>query len=164
MSLMSRPGPWNILANPQARLAALLLALCLAGCAGPGGPQRTGAGPDAAGDGTAANPAVQGLLEQAARQQAAGYLEAAAASIERALRIAPDSVPAYQALARLRLEQGDTWQAEALALKANSLAVGHPEVQAENWSIIAAARRQRGDMPGADAAARAAAVLRQNGG
>lgn len=144
----------------------IIIATLLAACAPlttteQGRAQTGGAGPDMA-EQTGLNPAVLNLLTQAQQQLNAGNADAAAATTERALRIAPTSVTVYQALARIRLVQNDTWQAEALALKANSLAVGHPKQQAENWSIIAKARRQRGDMMGADAAARAAAVLRMD--
>lgn len=106
------------------------------------------------------NPATASLLESALQERAAGRYDRAAAALERALRIAPRNVAVLQELARVRLEQGDAWQAEALALKANSFAVGDDELLAENWDIIAAARRTRGDMMGAAAAERAAAALR----
>lgn len=149
--------------NGTARLLGLLGMVCwLAACA-PLDSRPAGDTGVVAGDPAAANPAVTGLLGRAQEQLDAGQVDAAAATVERALRIAPENVAVYQALARIRLEQNDTWQAESLALKANSLAVGRPAEQAENWRIIALARQQRGDMMGADAAARAAAVLLQNG-
>lgn len=116
-----------------------------------------------AGQGAAAasdNPAVTGLLRDARAQRTAGDFDHAAASIERALRIAPRNVNTLQELAYVRLEQGMAEQAEALALKANSFAVGNYLELAENWEIIAKARTMRGNMMGADAASRAAAALR----
>jgi len=140
--------------------AASLLLLLLAACAGltpDTAPYQADAGSGAA---AVNNPAVTGLLRTARTQRAASDYEHAAASIERALRIAPRDVDALQELAYVRLEQGMAEQAEALALKANSFAVGDSPELAENWEIIARARAMRGNMMGADAASRAAAALR----
>lgn len=142
-------------------ISGSLLLLLLAACAGltpDTAPYQTDTGSGAAAANS--NPAVAGLLREARMQRTAGDYDHAAASIERALRIAPQNVDTLQELAYVRLEQGMAEQAEALALKANSFAVGNYPELAENWEIIAKARAMRSNMMGADAAARTAAALR----
>ena len=95
------------------------------------------------------NPVVVSLLEQADGLAAGGQLDRAAASVERGLRIAPKDAALWQKLARIRLEQGRYRQAESLAKKAIALARGRPGMIADNWKIIAEARRAAGDEAGA---------------
>lgn len=147
----------NLLRTVSGSLLLLLLVAC-AGLTPDATPYQTDAGSGAAAADN--NPAVAGLLREARTQRAAGDYDHAAASIERALRIGPRNVDTLQELAYVRLEQGMAEQAEALALKANSFAVGDYLELAENWEIIAKARAMRGNMMGADAAARTAAALR----
>lgn len=92
---------------------------------------------------------VVALIDKAQTAQRAGRFEDAAASLERAVRIDPYDPLAWQMLARVRLAQGDTAQAEAMAAKSNDLAYGDDALQRENWRIIAQARRMRGDAHGA---------------
>ncbi|MBE0595656.1 MAG: tetratricopeptide repeat protein [Desulfuromonadales bacterium] len=98
------------------------------------------------------NAAVMALFDQAQTQLSAGQLEAAGASLERALRIEPRNPRLWQELARLRLEQGQYRQAENLAAKANAFAGDDQRLSAENWRIIGLARSQLGDVQGAQAA------------
>lgn len=98
------------------------------------------------------NTAVLALYDQAKQQSAAGRLEAAGASLERALRIEPRNPVLWQELARLRLTQGQYRQAENLAAKSNALAGGDRRLRAENWRIIGQARSEFGDREGAEAA------------
>ena len=80
-----------------------------------------------------APPAVDSLLKKAASQRRAGNETAAAATIERAIRIAPRYPTSYYMLADIRLEQGRTSQARSLANKALALgAEGELKTQAEN--------------------------------
>jgi predicted Zn-dependent protease len=102
--------------------------------------------------GVTGNPAVVALQDTAERQANAGQLDAAAASLERALRIESRNPVLWSNLALVRLEQGETQQAEYLAVKSNSLAPGNRDLQARNWQIVAQARRDRGDRAGARAA------------
>ncbi len=95
------------------------------------------------------NPVVISLLDQADGLAASGQLDRAAASVERGLRIAPKDAALWQKLARIRLEQGRYQQAESLAKKAIALARGRPGMIADNWKLIAEARRARGDEAGA---------------
>lgn len=92
---------------------------------------------------------VLALMDKAQSAQRAGRFEDAAANLERAVRIDPYDPLAWQMLAQVRLAQGDTAQAEAMAAKSNSLAYGDEALQRANWRIIAQARRMRGDEQGA---------------
>lgn len=95
---------------------------------------------------------MAGLMETARSEQAAGNMVAAAASLERALRIEPRNPRLWQELARVRLRQGEHVQAENMAARSNSWAGEDRSLRAENWRIIAEARRARGDADGAKAA------------
>lgn len=94
-------------------------------------------------------PAVLALLGQAEQQANAGELESAAASLERAIRIDPRNAVLWHHLATVRLSQGESAQAEQLAVKSNSLATGNTIQQARNWRLIAQARREQGNADGA---------------
>ena len=135
------------------------LALLLSGCAAP----PTQPGPESKPEAPPAVPAppppaqretvaVAGLMETARSEQAAGNMVAAAASLERALRIEPRNPRLWQELARVRLKQGQHVQAENMAARSNSWAGDDRSLRAENWRIIAEARRARGDADGAKAA------------
>jgi len=94
-------------------------------------------------------PAVVALLDSASRQEKAGRLESAAATLERALRVDPRNAVLWHRLARVRLAQRQ-WQAAAsLAAKSNSLAPAGTDLPRRNWSLIAQAREQMGDKAGA---------------
>jgi cytochrome c-type biogenesis protein CcmH/NrfG len=102
---------------------------------------------------------VVALLDQAEQQANAGELEPAAASLERAIRIDPRNPVLWYHLATVRLSQGESSQAEQLAVKSNSLAAGNRTQQARNWRLIAQARREQNDTNGAAAAERRAREL-----
>lgn len=104
-------------------------------------------------------PAVIALLDQAEQQANAGELEPAAASLERAIRIDPRNPVLWYHLATVRLSQGESSQAEQLAVKSNSLAAGNAAQQARNWQLIGQARREQNDTQGAAAAERRAREL-----
>lgn len=140
----------------------IVMVLLLAGCAAAPTSQPGGAGPNVPGSQAppqGVNPAVYKLMQQAEAQHSAGQLDQAAASVERAMRIAPKNGELVRALGQIRLEQHQPYQAEALGLRANSLSVGDDAAMARNWELIAAARKARGDTQGAKAARRAAEVL-----
>lgn len=102
-------------------------------------------------------PAVKGLLADASRAQGRGDFELAAASLERAQRLAPQSAVVYQQLAELRLQQKRPAEAEQMACKA--LAFAAAAQQAPLWRQIAEARKQQGNASGAqEATARAAGL------
>jgi len=168
-----RPIQWLI------PLAAALLA---AGCAGPvreagPAPVESRVEPGQTGGGTAevhpyrppeqvalARPqparAVQVLLRRAADQQRAGDHAAAAASLERAVRIEPRNAQLWNRLAHVYLQQQQFGRVEQFAAKSNALASDDRVLQADNWQLIAAARAARGDRRGAAEARRHASVQR----
>jgi len=80
------------------------------------------------------------LAKRADQQIKANDLMAAAATLERALRIEPNNATLWSRLAEVRLRQGDKAQAEQLALKSNGLAGGNGALKARNDQIIAQAR------------------------
>lgn len=86
------------------------------------------------------SPAARQLASSADASMARGDLTASAASLERALRIEPNNAGLWSRLAEVRLRQGDTAQAEQLALKANGLAGGDAALRARNDQIVAQAR------------------------
>ena len=98
------------------------------------------------------NAAVVALLQKSQSQSSAGQLDAASASLERALRIEPRNPVLWQRLARVRLEQKDYLQAENLAAKSNALSGRDQRLRGDNWRIIGEARSRRGDRAGAKAA------------
>jgi tetratricopeptide (TPR) repeat protein len=97
-------------------------------------------------------PAIVALLDQAELQANAGELESAAASLERAIRIDPRNAVLWYHLATVRFAQGESPQAEQLAVKSNSLASGNAAQQGRNWRLIAKARRAQNNPAGAAAA------------
>lgn len=98
------------------------------------------------------NSAVTTLVDAARADTAGGKLDAAVASLERALRIEPRNPSLWQELAKLRLQQGQYQQAEGLAARSNGWAGSNKALRAENWRIIGQARLKRGDYPGAQTA------------
>src|SRR5690606_13791533 len=76
------------------------------------------------------SPAGEALFIRGANERRAGNYGAASATLERALRIEPTAPELWLELARVRLLQGESRQAEQLARKAESLAVpGSPAAQ-----------------------------------
>ena len=108
----------------------------------------------------AGSPAVASLLGQAEAASRERDWSAAAVSLERGLRIEPRNPVLWNRLAEVRLQQGQFRQAEQLAAKSNSLAGGDRLLQTRNWRLIARARRQLGDEPGAVEAERRAEAFR----
>jgi len=137
--------------------STLALAALLVGCSGlPLQPPGQATAPEAEPTVRTENIAVASLLEGARNEAAAGRLANAAASLERALRIEPRNPRLWQALARVRLQQGDYAQAESTARRSSSWAGGDNALRSENWRLIAQAREARGDAEGARAALQAA--------
>ncbi|MFK8030596.1 MAG: tetratricopeptide repeat protein [Gammaproteobacteria bacterium] len=89
------------------------------------------------------------LLEEASRQRASGDYQAAATSVERAMRIQPGNPWLSLELARVRLDQGNNRQAELLAQRALTQAGGDRALRATCWRVTAAAREAAGDTNGA---------------
>lgn len=101
---------------------------------------------------------VLALLTTAQQQQGSGDLNGAAASLERAQRIAPREPQVLYQLAQTRLNQGDPAQAEQLARRALSYSAGRPALQASLWELIAQSRERQGDAAGAAQARQRAKV------
>lgn len=109
------------------------------------------------------SPAVVALLAQAKHERRAGHLERSDAALERALHIEPRNPRTWYRMAQVRLEEGNSAQAEAFALKCIRLSRADRRLQARAWALIASARRAQGDAQGAAAArARATALQRQS--
>ncbi|MGB0957605.1 MAG: tetratricopeptide repeat protein [Litorivicinus sp.] len=91
------------------------------------------------------------LLETADQQASGGNNDAAMATLERALRLAPREPEIYYQMGRLRLEMGQASESEQLALKAVDLA---PDsfVRRDSWNLVALARERAGNIEGAKAA------------
>jgi len=103
--------------------------------------------------------AALALLAKAREAVNEGRLSVAEAQLERALRIEPQNAVLWHYMAKLRLHEGQLSQAAGLAAKSNSLDQNNTQLQADNWRIIAHARYQEGDKPGAEAAQRRAEKL-----
>ncbi len=88
-----------------------------------------------------ANDTVLALLSDARAQYDSGNLAAAAASLERALRIEPRNAQLWNRLAHVRLKQGRYAQAASLAAKSSSLAAGNASLLEDNQAIIQLARQ-----------------------
>ncbi|MDV6551514.1 tetratricopeptide repeat protein [Pseudomonas aeruginosa] len=101
---------------------------------------------------------VLAMLTTAQQQQGSGDLNSAAASLERAQRIAPREPQVLYRLAQVRLAQGDAAQAEQVARRGLSYANGRPTLQAGLWELIAQAREKQGDSAGAALARQKAKV------
>jgi hypothetical protein len=65
------------------------------------------------------------------------------------VRIEPRNPALWNYLAKLRLHQGRLQEAMNLASKSNALAGANNKLKAANWRIIAHARFQSGNIPGA---------------
>lgn len=100
----------------------------------------------------APNSAVVALLDNADQQSKSGRLDAAAAALERALRLEPRNAEVWSRLAEIRLQQGQLDQAASLAAKSNNLAGNNVSVLTRNWKTIAQARNRKGDLKGASEA------------
>lgn len=97
--------------------------------------------------------AVAALLTTAQQQKEAGNLNEAAASAERAQRIAPSEPRVLYMLSVIRLQQGDAEVAEQLARRALSYTTdGQAELRSNLWEVVAQARDKQGDQAGAEQA------------
>lgn len=137
------------------RLYVLLVIGALAGCANLTGPSGEPEALPIASD----NNAVIALVQSARQDAAAGRLPAAAANLERALRIEPRNAVLWHELARVNLHQGQAEQAAQFASKSNTFAGDNSTLRASNWRLIGQARTQSGDHSGAESAFERAAQL-----
>lgn len=86
------------------------------------------------------NSAVDGLVEQARREEAARQYDAAFASIGKALAMAPDSPELLQYQAELEVERGHWIEAEKLAMQSFQLGPQVGALCARNWQTVIEAR------------------------
>jgi tetratricopeptide (TPR) repeat protein len=86
--------------------------------------------------------ASQTLLTQSRSFQAAGRMDQAAASIERALRIEPRQPLLWLELGNIRLKEGNFAQAESMGRKALSLSTGDAGLTARAQQLIATAKKR----------------------
>ena len=96
--------------------------------------------------------AASALAAQAEQQRERGDYVAAAATLERAIRIQPREAYLWNRLARVRLDQNNYDQAGSLAQKSNTLSKDQGQIKQDNWGMIAATRRAAGDQTGAQEA------------
>jgi len=90
------------------------------------------------------SPASQALVTQAQAQRKRGDLPGATVSLERALRIEPRNPLLWIEMGRLRMDQRNYLQAEAMARKALSMAIGDERSQSQAWMLVADSLRARG--------------------
>lgn len=109
------------------------------------------------------NPGVHALVAEAQHHRERHDYVAAAASLERALRLEPRNAALWYLLAKVRLEEGNAQLAAQLAAKSNSFARKDTMMQAKNWRLMAVARKRVGDHQGARDAERRAAELQDGG-
>jgi hypothetical protein len=103
------------------------------------------------------SPAVSALMTTANQSSKAGNLEAATATLERAIRIEPRNAELLYQLAVLRLKQSKPVLAEDLAKKAELLAGKDSVLKKNSWLLIAHSKEMQGDKAGAEAARQKAA-------
>jgi Flp pilus assembly protein TadD len=90
------------------------------------------------------SPASTALVSQAQAQRKRGDLPGATVSLERALRIEPRNPLLWVEMGRLRMDQRNYPQAEAMGRKALSMAIGDSRTQSQAWQLVADALRARG--------------------
>lgn len=98
------------------------------------------------------SPASQALVTQAQAQRMRGDLPGATVSLDRALRIEPSNPLLWIEMGRLRMDQRNFAQAEAMGRKASGLAVGDSRTQSAAWLLIADSLKARGRNPEAQEA------------
>jgi len=96
------------------------------------------------------SPVVAKLMVSADTQQRAGKLDAAANSLERALRIEPRNALLWGRLADVRYAQKDWLQSVQLASKSNTLAGDSTTLRRRNWYLMANAYDSLGDSVNAE--------------
>ena len=147
--------------------ALMLTALLLAGCATQSGDpfspdeqeSSTGSETSETAEPMDSGDVVAGLRREAWEQQAVGEWDAAAAVLERALRIDATSAELYRQIAEVRLGQERFAEAEQVAAKGLSLVSDDPDLEASLWRATAQARSGQGDMSGAREARERACAL-----
>lgn len=91
------------------------------------------------------SPVVRRLIASAETQKSQGNNDAAANSLERALRIEPRNALLWSRLAEVRYAQQNWQQSIQLAAKSNTLVEYDEELQRRNWFLMATAYDKLGD-------------------
>ena len=99
---------------------------------------------------------------QAQAQRKKGDLPGATVTLERALRIEPNNPLLWIEMGRLRMDQRNYAQAEAMGRKALAMSVGDDRTQSQAWQLIADSLKARGKNPQAQEAAEKARALAPN--
>jgi hypothetical protein len=89
-------------------------------------------------------PASRALVSQAQAQRKRGDVPGATVSLERALRIEPNNPLLWIEMGRLRMDQRNFPQAESMARKALTMAIGDDQSQSAAWLLISDSLRARG--------------------
>jgi predicted Zn-dependent protease len=105
------------------------------------------------------SPASSALVSLSQSQRKKGDLPGAASSLDRALRIEPSNPLLWIEMGRLRMDQRNFAQAEAMGRKALSMSVGDNRTQSSAWTLIADSLRARGKNPQAQEATERAKEL-----
>lgn len=108
------------------------------------------------------NPAARALVAQAQTQTASGNYAIAASTLERALRIDPDSATLWVEMGKVRQAEGNYVQAENMGRKALAMARGDQRAQSAAWRLIAESLRARNRVAEAREAEVRADSLRPN--
>lgn len=95
---------------------------------------------------------VLALASEADQNYQSGQYDAAAAKLERALRIDPRNAALTYKLANIRMKQEQPRLAEELAKKAALLAGTDRDIKKRSWLLIAESKRLQKDTEGADKA------------
>ncbi len=98
------------------------------------------------------DPAAAALQQQAQADESAGRIEQAAATLDRALAMNPDSPDLLQQRAEVAVLRGDYSRAEQLAHRSWAIGPRLGPLCARNWQTVAEMRRQAGDTAGAERA------------
>lgn len=85
------------------------------------------------------------LLANANKAMQAGKPDRAEMHLERALRLSPRDAQLWQAMARVRFEQGNYGQAVQFCLKSNSLAGTNATIVRQNWLLMEKAYLKTGE-------------------
>jgi tetratricopeptide (TPR) repeat protein len=89
------------------------------------------------------NAGAVSLQNQAAAERASGDFERSAATLERAIRIAPDDAALWLELGEVRLAQGRPDLAEGMAMRAAALSGDDDALRRRAESLASRARRSR---------------------
>ena len=108
------------------------------------------------------SPASKALVSQAEAQRRKGDLPGATVTLERALRIEPNNPLLWIEMGRLRMDQRNYAQAEAMGRKALAMSVGDDRTQSQAWQLISDSLKARGKNPQAQEAAEKARALAPN--